>query len=151
MEKRSKETIEWVLIIGAFVAILLAVIGIFHLIGKAVEPEKIPTEKTKEEVLYDLTDKHIVDYVESGYWPIDHELSTGETFHDRIYSDDVPAGKYSEVMYRGPCDVRNMVKLWDESPTHKAVLDKEYQHGVLIYEPDVTHEGWCIAIMTVGD
>lgn len=102
------------------------------------------------ETLYGLTKDRMDDYLATTYWPKgQHELSTGITFQQRVLQTEKSSDKYGEVMYRGSCDLRAIVRAWEDSPEHRAVLDKKYPNGVLLIKPDPYYgDGYCIAIMT---
>lgn len=56
--------------------------------------------------------------------------------------------KVSENLYHGKSsDIRYAIKLWEESPSHKAVLDDKYEYAIIIVEKDKNNKGWYYILM----
>lgn len=58
-------------------------------------------------------------------------------------------GWIGENLYRGgSCDIREVMRLWEESPTHKEVLDSDYKYGVMLIYKDLDY---CYITLDVGN
>jgi hypothetical protein len=119
---------------------------LFMAVGLTITPRNMMGEKEQAisimetTGMYDVAKLKMDDLVKTNYW--EHNNSDGTTFSER--SNGFARG---EVLYKGPCDVRNAMKLWEESPEHKAVLDMEYESVVFLMEPK--SDGGCYGVMLV--
>lgn len=90
---------------------------------------------------------HARDYANTGYWS--HDLSDGTTLGERVNEVSVGYANYSEILYKGRCDLRNAVDMWEQSPSHNAVLENpqnNYMAMLMIADPH--NEGNCYIVGT---
>lgn len=91
-------------------------------------------ETEEDKTLNELANSKLNDLLSTGYWS--HTNSNGCDFNCRTM-DYTENGKYSwigENLYKGPCDIENVYRLWEKSASHKAVLDHSFDESVLISE-----------------
>ena len=64
------------------------------------------------------------------------------------HSDKTGFNIVGENLYRGnTCDLRYVIKLWDESGSHKAILDKDYSEAVLLIKQG---NGKCYGVLEIS-
>ena len=80
---------------------------------------------TTRERLFNLSNEKTEDLPLS--WS--HTSSNGEGLTQRVAKNGLV--KVGENLYRGNCDLRTAVKLWEESPDHNKVLDKGFKNLVI--------------------
>lgn len=73
---------------------------------------------------------------ETNFWS--HSNEDGKTFDER--AEGQPAAWYGENLYKGPCDIRNAMALFEKSPTHKANLDHKYDYASIVISPKTNPE-----------
>jgi uncharacterized protein YkwD len=74
--------------------------------------------------------------------------SSNMTWYERAANYNTK-GYLGEVLYMGSlCDVRIAFEMWEQSPTHKEVLDHSYQKGVLLIEK---RDDICYIVFNVED
>ena len=91
-----------------------------------------------------LAEAKLQELQETHFWAHDNE--DGTTFHDRRIKYAKNSEWAGENLYKGPCDIRNAMKLFEESPTHKAVLDHDYDTVEVQMEPIEGDEDWCYGV-----
>lgn len=93
--------------------------------GLAIEIEE-------DKTLNELANSKLNDLLSTGYWS--HTNSDGCDFNCRT-KDYTENGKYlwiGENLYKGLCDINSAYRLWNQSSSHKAVLDHSFDESVLI-------------------
>lgn len=92
------------------------------------EARQMITPKT----LYDLAYAKVQDLEQTGYWS--HTNSDGCDFNCRT-QEYTSNGQYSwigENLYKGKCDIDYAYTLWQQSPSHLAVLQHAYDEEALL-------------------
>ena len=93
------------------------------------EVEMIP-EPEPDEWMGQVAVVKLNDLANTNFW--DHSLSTGCNFSCRVSGYNNYYEWIGENLYRGKtCDLESAYRLWNESPTHKQVLDHEYTNEVI--------------------
>ena len=101
-----------------------------------------PVGKLRESVSEKINDLLMTDF-----WShIDSDGSHTRLEEMRVESGVDTAG---ENLYRGPtCDIRYIVQLWDNSPSHKEVLDTNYDYAIIEISRG---ENYCYSVMNILD
>lgn len=107
---------------------MFLVVGFIALIPLGLIPVD---ESIEADRLYEFTQTKIDDLHDTGVWSHD---SSNRTWDERAEDYGVE-GYLGEVLYVGnSCDVRIAFAMWEQSATHKEVLDHYYEKGVLLIE-----------------
>lgn len=83
--------------------------------------------------LFQMAMDEIKDYEEND--DFNHGTSEGLNFSQKIkkYSWSKKKKVIRENLYKGPKgDIRHIVKMWNDSPKHKANLDKDFDRVIII-------------------
>lgn len=88
------------------------------------------TGRDKLQILEDMATEKLIDLMQTDYF--EHTNKDGTTFETRVLRQG-SIGWIGENLYKGPStDIREHVRMWDESPTHKAVLDHDIKYAVIL-------------------
>ena len=99
------------------------------IVTKVVEVEK--PEGKELNYLSTLANDKLKDLGNTDYWS--HTNSDGCDFGCRAAKpSDRPLETVGENLYKGNCDLETSLRLWKESPTHKAILDKGFTNLVMM-------------------
>lgn len=96
---------------------------VFMTIGVLIGTVIIPKYEEKD-FLQEFANAKLEDLMETGYW--EHTNSDGCDFQCRTEPYRAEYTWIGEVLYRGVCDIDNAYRAWDESPSHKEILDHEF-------------------------
>ena len=110
----------------------IAIVGTLLIVENKNKPEAISTSTPYNEALTKIANDKLDDLVATGYW--EHTNSNGCDYHCRIrqYLGNDMYSWVGENLYKGVCSVQHAYSLWEKSPSHKAVLDHEYNTEVLL-------------------
>lgn len=117
--------------------ITIVVVGLFCVLF----PRKVGYETGG--FLYIIAENKMDDLVKTGYF--DHENSNGCDFQCRVRDYRSEYSWIGENLYRGRCDIRTAMEKWEQSPTHKNVLDHNYTKEIILSREYVS--GWCYIIL----
>lgn len=111
------------------IAVLLFIIC-FLLIDKLSIKKVEAIDKSELQMLFEVSENKINDMVSTNVWS--HTNSDGSTFLQRVNN---LRGYKGENLYEGPCDIKNAMKLWEQSETHNYVLNHEADYSILLMAP----------------
>jgi uncharacterized protein YkwD len=95
------------------------------------------------EFLYVIAEEKMDDLIRTGYF--EHENSNGCDFKCRIKDYRSEYTWIGENLYKGECDIRTAMEMWEKSPSHKYILDHSYTNEVVLSRE--YKEGYCYIVL----
>jgi hypothetical protein len=97
-------------------------------------------------ILQDIVNSKSIELQNTKYF--EHTNLDGCDYNCRVTkADPLHEYHYGEVLYHGKCDIRTAAVAWDASPTHKAILDKDFEYGSMDIVP--SGDGLCYIILNI--
>jgi hypothetical protein len=96
--------------------------------------ETIQSNNNTTNWLYKFAQDKMNDLTTSAYWSHTNSNGCNFTCRTKYLLDKNNVTWIGEDLYKGTCDLNYTMKLWNESPDHKAILDHAYTREVLITE-----------------
>ena len=132
---------EYINTLVGIIIMLVVFVAVRYSITPAVANGQKPTEVVEKidvlDTIYDMARMKNDDLVETGEW--DHTNSDNCDLRCRIMRSDAE-GWVGENLYRikdnGDRDIRKAIEQFEQSEPHKAILDHEYDNGVILITRD---------------